>query len=221
MQDSIRLCGKHFAFKNKQQVAWHQDTLASLRQVGNSTPLDDGEEETLAKCIQCLVDKDHTDASKARFLSRCNALKDIECVSKGFFKKLATKRQRDTLAKLHLDDSTIVQDGPSIATECTTYFGNILSKEPTISSLVQSTTSQTMFQYVYSCIDKVNVDRLYGPFDFWNYIMLCHNWVMIRPQVWMHYQKEFMIKFWDNISDLVLDVINEAWASQCLHPHMN
>ena len=100
MQDSIRICGKHFALKNKQEVAWHQNTVASLRQVGNSRPLDDGEEETLAKCIQFLVDKDNADASKARFLSRCDALKDTDCVSKGFFKKLATKRQRYTLAKL-------------------------------------------------------------------------------------------------------------------------
>lgn len=48
-------------------------------------------------------------------------------MSKGFFKRLNSKRSRDVLARIKLDDGTTVNDGSNIAQECTLYFEKILS----------------------------------------------------------------------------------------------
>ena len=61
-----------------------------------------------------------------------------------------------------------------------------------------------MLQYVDSCIDKVNSNRLDGPFDL---LELCYALSQLgtdkTPGV-DGLSKEFIMKFWDVIYDLVL-----------------
>ena len=111
-----------------------------------------------------LSNMDIANARKARFLSRCTKLKDLDCMSKGFFKRFSSKRCRDALAKIEMDDGTIIKDNANIARECMHYFGKILSNAPKQDDISKRATT-TMLQYVDSCIDQATSLRLEEPFD--------------------------------------------------------
>ena len=106
----------------------------------------------------------NVDASKKeRFLARCHAIEDSDCISKGFFDSLRTNRNRTSLASIELEDGTCVQNAEQIAQVCIQYFGKTLST-PSESSVIKKAALQGIMQYVEHVVSDANAARLEKPF---------------------------------------------------------
>lgn len=217
MQNVIRVCGKHYALQSRKQRDVCQSKLCMLRTQGNLGTLSDQDEQEMADCVGQLNVMDLEEARKARFLSRCSELKDTDCMSKGFFKRLASKRSREALAKIELDDGSIIQDGISIAQKCTQYFGQILSTVP-ITDQISSKASSAMLQYVDSCIDNTTSKRLEGPFEKEEIHYALQHLGNEKTPGLDGLSKEFIMAFWEELSEVIMVIINEIWLNQYMNP---
>lgn len=84
-----------------------------------------------------------------------------------FFKRLNSKRSRDVLSRIHLDDGTIVNDGSSIAHKNAPYTLGKFSVMPlfTAHSQIFDIASDTMMSYVDPCIDISTSTRIDSLFE--------------------------------------------------------
>lgn len=104
MQNIIRQCGKYIACKNRAEITKAQDVVVKLKHIGNMRQLHASEESVLVEKFLFLNDQDKQDAAKARFLSRKLEISDSSCMAKGFFRKLNSKRCRESVASICLEE---------------------------------------------------------------------------------------------------------------------
>ena len=217
MQRIIKITGKWYAFKNRAERDKCATVLQSLREKANVCPLTLDEEHRMSHAVSILHQADMDASRKARFLSRCHALQDKDCISKGFFDRLRGNRNRTTVATLTLDDGTCIHNAVQIAQTCTEYFGKILSTASTSTDLKQS-AMRAILGYVDTSISVANANRMEGSFTKEELFYALSHLQNEKTPGLDGLSKEFMIQFWEILQDWVVDIINQAWTSQNLHP---
>ncbi|MCO5598363.1 hypothetical protein L7F22_052458 [Adiantum nelumboides] len=103
-------------------------------------------------------------AAKCGFLYRMHALQDCQDSSKGFFKKLQSKRKREVMHCLQLEDGTEVTEHCQIMCECENFYTALLAGDhggyaPRAVAMIE------LLETVDTCIEQSEAGRVEAPFE--------------------------------------------------------